>query len=152
MGLCQDPCEFANACAASAKCKAKMHRPICSCPPGHLGNPTIKCMPTEKAIECFEDSDCSITEACINQRCQHPCDVHDPCAQNAICVNTNHAADCNCSYGYEGNGYIGCQPGLCCLFPFYIYCPALNSTYLKFLLFQLLQHCILWQTNCFARV
>lgn len=49
MGLCQDPCEFANVCAATAKCVAKMHRPICSCPPGHEGNPTVKCVTTGKS-------------------------------------------------------------------------------------------------------
>lgn len=49
MGLCQDPCEFANVCAPTAKCMAKMHRPICSCPSGHEGNPTVKCVPTDKS-------------------------------------------------------------------------------------------------------
>lgn len=43
MGLCQDPCEFHDVCAISAKCVAKMHRPICSCPLGHEGNPMVNC-------------------------------------------------------------------------------------------------------------
>lgn len=47
MGLCQDPCEFAKICASSAKCSAKSHRPICTCPQGHEGNPMVKCVPTE---------------------------------------------------------------------------------------------------------
>lgn len=45
MGLCQDPCEFHDVCAKTAKCQAKMHRPICSCPPDHEGNPMINCTP-----------------------------------------------------------------------------------------------------------
>lgn len=49
MGLCHDPCEFAKICAPSAKCKAKSHRPICSCPEGHEGNPMVKCVPTLKS-------------------------------------------------------------------------------------------------------
>lgn len=44
MGLCQDPCEFRDVCATTAKCLAKMHRPICSCPPGHEGNPMVNCI------------------------------------------------------------------------------------------------------------
>lgn len=47
MGQCHDPCEFTNACAKTATCKAKMHRPICSCPKGHEGNPAVKCTPIE---------------------------------------------------------------------------------------------------------
>lgn len=43
MSVCQDPCEFTNACASTAKCQAKMHRPICTCPVGYEGNPAIKC-------------------------------------------------------------------------------------------------------------
>lgn len=43
MGLCEEPCELANVCAPSAKCKSKMHRPICYCPEGHEGNPTLNC-------------------------------------------------------------------------------------------------------------
>lgn len=44
-GLCHNPCEFGNVCAKTAKCKAIMHRPMCSCPNGHEGNPAIKCTP-----------------------------------------------------------------------------------------------------------
>lgn len=49
MGLCHDPCEFAKVCAPSAKCTAKSHRPICSCPEGHEGNPMVKCVSTDKS-------------------------------------------------------------------------------------------------------
>lgn len=47
MSVCQDPCEFTNACAATAKCQAKMHRPICTCPKGYEGNPAVKCFKSE---------------------------------------------------------------------------------------------------------
>lgn len=66
-----------------------------------------------RVAECTRNSDCDITEACINRRCQHPCDAHNPCAQNAVCMNANHVADCSCVDGYQGNGFIGCQPGKC---------------------------------------
>lgn len=71
-------------------------------------------------VTCISNDDCGLTEACISHRCQHPCDVHNPCAQNAICINTNHGCDCACAEGFHGNGYIGCVPGkvnlLKCLF------------------------------------
>lgn len=62
-------------------------------------------------MKCTRNEDCSITEVCVEGGCHHPCDVHNPCAQNAICVNTNHGTDCSCAEGYQGNGYVGCQPG-----------------------------------------
>lgn len=43
MGYCEDPCQLHEACASSAICKVKMHRPICTCPEGHEGNPAFNC-------------------------------------------------------------------------------------------------------------
>lgn len=64
-----------------------------------------------KIVGCTTNVDCALTEACIGHSCQRPCDVHDPCAQHAICINTNHGTDCSCAEGYQGNGYVGCVPG-----------------------------------------
>lgn len=66
---------------------------------------------TTYTVKCTRNEDCSLTEICIDGGCHHPCDVHNPCAQNAVCVNTNHGTDCSCAEGYQGNGYVGCQPG-----------------------------------------
>ncbi|RZC36340.1 EGF 3 domain containing protein [Asbolus verrucosus] len=104
MSLCQDPCEFTNACADTAKCQSKMHRPICTCPMGYEGNPAIKCFKSS-TMSCTNNNDCPLTEACIAHACQRPCDVHNPCAQNAICINTNHGSDCSCAEGFQGSGY-----------------------------------------------
>lgn len=62
-------------------------------------------------VKCTSNEDCPLTEACISGMCQRPCDLHNPCAQNAVCVNTNHGSDCSCAEGYHGNGYVGCQLG-----------------------------------------
>lgn len=64
-----------------------------------------------RTVKCTNNDDCPLTEACIGDMCQRPCDVNNPCAFNAICVNTNHGSDCSCTDGYQGNGYVGCQPG-----------------------------------------
>lgn len=63
-------------------------------------------------VKCTRNEDCPQTEACIASMCQRPCDVHNPCAYNAVCVNVNHGSDCSCPEGHAGNGYVGCQPGL----------------------------------------
>ncbi|PNF25784.1 hypothetical protein B7P43_G12126, partial [Cryptotermes secundus] len=107
--FCLDPCEFTNACASTAKCHTKAHRPICTCPSGYEGNPAVKCSPTQP-LSCSSNDDCPLTEACFGGVCQHPCDVHDPCAFNAVCINTNHGTDCSCAEGYQGNGFVGCGP------------------------------------------
>ena len=36
---CKDPCEFAF-CTEKATCQTISHKPFCSCPPGHRGDPT----------------------------------------------------------------------------------------------------------------
>ncbi|XP_028157244.1 uncharacterized protein LOC114350564 isoform X7 [Ostrinia furnacalis] len=107
MGICQNPCEF-NMCGTGANCQPVLQRPMCSCPAGYDGDPAVKCSP--KKIGCTRNEDCQLTEACINNACQHPCAIHNPCAQNAVCINTNHGSDCSCVEGYQGNGYVGCVP------------------------------------------
>lgn len=68
-----------------------------------------------RVVVCHVNEDCGLTEACISGVCQPPCAVHNPCAHNAICVNTNHGTDCSCAEGFHGNGFIGCLPGEYCL-------------------------------------
>uniref|UniRef100_A0A336MK52 CSON000396 protein n=1 Tax=Culicoides sonorensis TaxID=179676 RepID=A0A336MK52_CULSO len=110
MGLCQDPCEFRDVCAVTAQCLAKMHRPICSCPSGHEGNPMINCTAIKnETIKCTTNQDCGLTEACIANICQRPCDLRNPCVPNAVCLNVNHGSDCSCIEGYQGNGYVKCE-------------------------------------------
>ena len=49
--LCMDIC-FQGLCGESADCITMSHRPLCNCPPGTTGNPTIKCsaMATERPV------------------------------------------------------------------------------------------------------
>lgn len=47
MDQCENPCNFDKVCAPTAICHAKMHRPVCSCPAGQEGNPSIKCTSVE---------------------------------------------------------------------------------------------------------
>lgn len=58
---------------------------------------------------CTSNRDCPLTEACIGHTCQEPCLVRNPCAEHAICINTNHGADCSCEEGYHGNGFSYCD-------------------------------------------
>lgn len=65
--------------------------------------------PTLSLAGCTSNRDCPLTEACIGHTCQEPCLVRNPCAEHAICINTNHGADCSCEEGYHGNGFSYCD-------------------------------------------
>lgn len=67
---------------------------------------------TPNLVTCTTNNDCTNGEVCIQQICQNPCTVHNPCAQNAACINTAHGVDCSCIEGFQGNGFVGCLPGL----------------------------------------
>jgi hypothetical protein len=62
-------------------------------------------------VQCTNNEFCKEDEACIQSVCRSPCDVHNPCVPNAVCVNKNHGSECLCREGYAGNGLISCQPG-----------------------------------------
>lgn len=42
---CIDPCP--GTCGIHARCRTTNHNPICSCPPGYVGDPFVHCVPEE---------------------------------------------------------------------------------------------------------
>lgn len=58
--------------------------------------------------ECTSDSDCPILRACVNQRCQDPCAVSNPCGTSAECLVSNHRPVCSCQQGWAGNPQVQC--------------------------------------------
>ena len=61
--------------------------------------------------ECETDYDCDDSYICFSSKCQFPCSLISPCGPNTNCQNKNHAAQCNCLPGYQGNPLTGCDPG-----------------------------------------
>ena len=41
--LCINPCAQDDPCASNAICRVANHQPICTCPDGFVGDPTISC-------------------------------------------------------------------------------------------------------------
>lgn len=101
---CINPCREDNACARSAFCYVKQHQPVCTCPPGFLGHPTTECIPPESSVGCRSNSECTLSESCINKLCVSPCN----CGEHAECRVTDHYPICFCKPGYSGNPQIGC--------------------------------------------
>lgn len=51
--LCINPCAVNDPCAKNAFCKAVNHQPVCSCPDGFIGSPTISCTLRKMPINNF---------------------------------------------------------------------------------------------------
>ena len=43
---CRDPCP--GVCGSNARCNVVNHNPICSCTPGHTGDPFVRCIKEER--------------------------------------------------------------------------------------------------------
>lgn len=108
-GQCLNPCIIANPCDSSAHCQPINHKAMCQCPPELSGDPFVGCYPpvTTKP-ECTTDSDCPSDKSCINQHCQDPCALANPCGTNAQCRVTYHRPTCRCPDGWVGNPQVTC--------------------------------------------
>lgn len=58
---CTDPCP--GTCGIGARCAVINHNPICSCPPGYVGDPFVSC---QKPKEPGESSYCSVESQLSN--------------------------------------------------------------------------------------
>lgn len=102
---CVNPCTYDRPCGRGAFCHAQDHRAICKCPNGYNGNPLIECIPpSEATIGCKSNSDCTLSESCVNEICVNPCN----CGVDAECHVANHHPVCHCKIGYSGNPQFGC--------------------------------------------
>ena len=63
---------------------------------------------------CKSDTECPITQACINRECVDPCPL-ERCGINAICSPKNHRAVCTCPSGYrpDPDPYTRCKQYEC---------------------------------------
>ncbi|XP_063698652.1 neurogenic locus notch homolog protein 3 isoform X1 [Culicoides brevitarsis] len=93
-----------NPCGTNAICReASGGRPVCSCPPGHSGNPLTHC----SRAECLDHSECGGHQACRNGHCVNPC--ADACGTNAKCETRNHVPVCSCLNRYVGDPFSHCR-------------------------------------------
>lgn len=108
--VCVNPCTNGNPCDRTAECRIENHRAICTCPPGYVGDPFIRCFlesPAPKP-ECTYDHECPASKACINQACRDPCAERNPCSQHAECRTIQHHPTCHCPAGWAGDPQVQC--------------------------------------------
>lgn len=93
-----------DSCGRQAECYAQNHRAICECLPGYEGDPRATC----RLLGCRADSDCPLDKACINQKCENPCENQAICAQNELCQVYQHRPECACPPPFEADPIRGC--------------------------------------------
>lgn len=96
-----NPCQ-PSPCGPNAQCHEVNQQAVCSCLPEFIGSPPA-CRP-----ECTVNSECPLTQACINRKCADPCP--STCGQNADCRVYNHNPICSCKVSYTGDAFTRCYP------------------------------------------
>ena len=97
----RNPCS-PSPCGPNSICREINGQPVCSCVAGFLGAPPT-CRP-----ECTLSSDCSLSEACSNQKCVNPCP--GSCGFRATCNVVNHNPICSCTPDLTGDPFVQCTP------------------------------------------
>ncbi|XP_075154214.1 uncharacterized protein LOC142227620 [Haematobia irritans] len=96
-----NPC-VPSPCGHNAQCREINQQAVCSCLPEFVGIPPA-CRP-----ECTTNSECPLSTACVNRKCQDPCP--GACGHNAECRVINHNAICSCLPEYMGDAFSRCYP------------------------------------------
>ena len=96
-----DPCN-PTPCGPNSQCRVVNQQAVCSCLPNYLGSPP-DCRP-----ECTVSSECSLSRACVNQKCVNPCP--GLCGNNADCKVLNHSPICACKVQFTGDPFTICFP------------------------------------------
>ena len=119
---CRDPCSSSQPrCEVNKKCQVRNHRPVCVCKHGFVVNEMgeLTCAPDTMA--CLRDSDCSSNAACLNGKCQNPCNMRKkpPCPADKACEVLDHRPICICLKNCNPSLSIclrdnGCSPDLAC--------------------------------------
>lgn len=95
----QNPCQ-PSPCGPNSQCREVNQQAVCSCIQGFIGSPP-NCRP-----ECTSNSECPLSQACLNQKCRDPCP--GTCGRNARCTVVNHNPFCTCPDRHTGNPFISC--------------------------------------------
>lgn len=94
-----NPCS-PNPCGPNSQCRTNNGQAVCSCLDGYMSSPPT-CRP-----ECISSSECSLDQACLNQKCINPCP--GTCGLRANCQVVNHNPICSCPNSYTGDPFVRC--------------------------------------------
>lgn len=94
-----NPCS-PSPCGSNSICREVNNQATCSCASEMIGSPP-NCRP-----ECISNSECSSNLACMNNKCQNPC--QGVCAINAECKVVSHTPMCACLNNLIGDPLVQC--------------------------------------------
>lgn len=84
-----------SSCGQQAECFGINHHAVCECLPGFTGNPNTACT----VVGCRSDTECPTDKACINEKCENPCERMASCGRSEVCRVYNHRPECSCPPG-----------------------------------------------------
>lgn len=96
---CRDPCSSSKPrCEVNKKCQVRNHRPVCVCKYGFVVNEMGELTCAPDTVACSKDSDCPSNAACLNGKCQNPCNMRKkpPCPNDKACEVLDHRPVCIC--------------------------------------------------------
>lgn len=96
---CRDPCaDFKHSCEVNKRCQVRNHRPMCVCKHGFVVNELGEFACAPDTPSCRKDMDCPSNAACINGKCQNPCNARGktPCPEDKSCEVLDHKPVCVC--------------------------------------------------------
>lgn len=80
---CVDPCSLSNSCGQNADCSVENHVGVCSCRPGHTGNPLLGCVSIQY---CSSDQQCQAGTICNAGVCCALCTSNRECIGDQLCL------------------------------------------------------------------
>jgi len=123
-GTSSDLCK--TMCGINSVCRLVLERPVCGCPEGTTGDPSVRCEGMEDQMMnnnvnksgggnmemCSRHTECKESEICVRGQCSDPCrstmDAGGMCGENSKCVVLQHTPLCGCQDGFSGNPYQRC--------------------------------------------
>ncbi|XP_077268367.1 uncharacterized protein LOC143900640 [Temnothorax americanus] len=121
-GECRDPCLSPRyTCEVNKRCQVRNHKPMCVCKYGFVVNEIGELTCAPDTLTCSRDFDCPSNAACVNGKCQNPCNVRSkrPCPADKTCDVLDHRPVCICTKNCNPSLSIclrdsGCSPDLAC--------------------------------------
>lgn len=121
-GECRDPCLSSRyTCEVNKRCQVRNHKPMCVCKYGFVVNEIGELTCAPDTLTCSRDFDCPSNAACVNGKCQNPCNVRNkrPCPADKTCDVLDHRPVCICTKNCNPSLSIclrdsGCSPDLAC--------------------------------------
>jgi hypothetical protein len=107
---CVNPCtlEHTNVCGLNTNCSVVNHQVLCTCLPGHSGDPRLGCV---SVIPCSETTLCPSSSKCSNGICTPVCSSHRDCLSEQLCIEG--VCQGTCKLDSECASFQQCLNGIC---------------------------------------